>query len=398
MRRAIPIAVCWLLLLAAVPAAAQTVCELSIQFHRDFGYAAGSEIQGAFSMTADGPQDLIRVDYYLDDQLLGSAVGGAEQQGAEAYARVNRLVAETSPEDSPVLFLPFLYGSNAHPDATGTLVGLSSRCDRRHVLRAVYEGVVFAHQTHLERLLKFRDQPHCIRASGGATAECIGEHAPRCDAHVVVCRLLSIDVVPDDRDRGFVPVVSIESLGFGAEQRFQYPRSPCANGNGTARDDASFGSQVGNGQTCGLRHTRRQHQQHGCRLRVRERCDRQRIGEVVAAHEVGRVTDPAEPFDLAGDLRSSLVAVRAGYALHDVVVVERPGHIGGDRLLSANEHYSARAQTLQFVNEGGCHRGADEQQRRSVRSRESRCRERIREVRSSCDNHGVDRSVDERLP
>jgi L-xylulokinase len=37
------------------------------------------------------------------------------------------------------------------------------------VLRAVYEGVVFAHQDHLERLLKFRGRPERIRASGGAT-------------------------------------------------------------------------------------------------------------------------------------------------------------------------------------------------------------------------------------
>ena len=85
------------------------------------------------------------------------------------YERVNQLVAGTQPEDSPVLFLPFLYGSNSHPDATGTLVGLSSRCDRGHVLRAVYEGVVFAHQDHLERLLKSRSRPERIRASGGAT-------------------------------------------------------------------------------------------------------------------------------------------------------------------------------------------------------------------------------------
>lgn len=111
---------------------------------------------------------------WIIGQLLGGAVSGREQQGTEqegvdVYAQVNRLVAETSPKDSPVIFLPFLYGSNSHPDATGTLVGLSSRCDRRHVLRAVYEGVVFAHQTHLERLLRFRDRPHCIRASGGAT-------------------------------------------------------------------------------------------------------------------------------------------------------------------------------------------------------------------------------------
>lgn len=74
MRRALPLAVCLLLLLAAVPAAAgQSDGGLTIEFHRDFGYAAGAEIQGAFSLTVDGPDDLVRVDYYLDDQLLDSA-------------------------------------------------------------------------------------------------------------------------------------------------------------------------------------------------------------------------------------------------------------------------------------------------------------------------------------
>jgi len=73
MRRALPVVAGLLLLLVAVPAAAQTECGLSIEFHRDFGYAAGSEIQGAFSLTADGPENLVRVDYYLDDQLIGSA-------------------------------------------------------------------------------------------------------------------------------------------------------------------------------------------------------------------------------------------------------------------------------------------------------------------------------------
>ncbi len=63
-----------LLLLAALPAVAQQADEtLSLHFKRDFGYSAGGEIQGAFSLTAAGPDDLARVDYYLDDQLLGRA-------------------------------------------------------------------------------------------------------------------------------------------------------------------------------------------------------------------------------------------------------------------------------------------------------------------------------------
>jgi len=62
-----------LILSAATVAAAQSEGGLTITFHRDFGYSAGSEIQGAFSLTAEGPDNLVRVDYYLDDQLLGSA-------------------------------------------------------------------------------------------------------------------------------------------------------------------------------------------------------------------------------------------------------------------------------------------------------------------------------------
>jgi len=62
-----------LILSVATVAAAQSDGDLVMEFHRDFGYSAGGEIQGAFSLTAEGPDDLVRVDYYLDDQLLGSA-------------------------------------------------------------------------------------------------------------------------------------------------------------------------------------------------------------------------------------------------------------------------------------------------------------------------------------
>ncbi|MEI8080045.1 MAG: FGGY-family carbohydrate kinase, partial [bacterium] len=36
------------------------------------------------------------------------------------------------------------------------------------MLRAVYEGVVFSHFTHLKRLLQFRPAPASIRFTGGA--------------------------------------------------------------------------------------------------------------------------------------------------------------------------------------------------------------------------------------
>jgi DNA-directed RNA polymerase subunit RPC12/RpoP len=60
-------------LFAAHPALAQNGEELRLRLNRDFGYASfgGNQIQGTFSMTITGPQDLARVVFYLDDQILG---------------------------------------------------------------------------------------------------------------------------------------------------------------------------------------------------------------------------------------------------------------------------------------------------------------------------------------
>jgi L-xylulokinase len=93
-------------------------------------------------------------------------VAAGERQST--YESVNRWVAESDPARSRLLFFPFLYGSNVAPDAAACLVGLNARHGRGDVARAVYEGVVFGHRTHWDRLLKVRSMPQRIRASGGA--------------------------------------------------------------------------------------------------------------------------------------------------------------------------------------------------------------------------------------
>jgi L-xylulokinase len=92
----------------------------------------------------------------------------AKQRGENVFDLVNRLVDATRPEDSAIVFLPFLYGSNVSPDAKACLLGLNNWHTRGHVLRAIYEGVVFGHLTHVRRLLKYRPMPASIRLTGGA--------------------------------------------------------------------------------------------------------------------------------------------------------------------------------------------------------------------------------------
>jgi len=102
------------------------------------------------------------------EQFLAAEAAAAREQGSSVYDVVNDAVAATGPADAGIIFFPFLYGSNMDPDASACLIGLSDRHTRGHVLRAIYEGVLFGHMTHLERLLKFREMPERIRLSGGA--------------------------------------------------------------------------------------------------------------------------------------------------------------------------------------------------------------------------------------
>jgi L-xylulokinase len=103
-------------------------------------------------------------------EFFGEERKQSEAQGSSVYDLCNKLVASTSPEDAQVIFIPFLYGTNAGADvnAKACFLGLTGWHTRAHVLRAVYEGIVFSHKSHIEKLLPFREMPKAARIAGGA--------------------------------------------------------------------------------------------------------------------------------------------------------------------------------------------------------------------------------------
>ena len=72
------------------------------------------------------------------------------------YDYCGKLVAQTKPDESTILFLPYLFGGPVSLDAKGVLFGLDGRQTRSQVLRAVLEGIIFGHRWHVERLMRFR--------------------------------------------------------------------------------------------------------------------------------------------------------------------------------------------------------------------------------------------------
>ena len=101
--------------------------------------------------------------------LLPEARAEAKQHGRSVYDEMNAWVAGLPADAFVPLFHPFLMGSNVHPNAMGSFIGLNVGHTRAHLVKSVYEGIVFCHKEHLDKLLATRQTPpDCIRLAGGA--------------------------------------------------------------------------------------------------------------------------------------------------------------------------------------------------------------------------------------
>lgn len=119
--------------------------------------------------TEASPTSASNLEWFIEE-FLGQEKGEAASEGRSVYKICNELIEDTHVDESDILFFPYLYGSNSVPHANSCFIGLSSWHKKKHLLRAVYEGIVFGHMYHIERLLKHRDQaPRSCRIAGGVT-------------------------------------------------------------------------------------------------------------------------------------------------------------------------------------------------------------------------------------
>ena len=60
-----------LLLLTIVPAVSAQEGGLTLKLRKDFGYAWAGEIQGTFSLRVSGPENLSRIEFLIDEEVIG---------------------------------------------------------------------------------------------------------------------------------------------------------------------------------------------------------------------------------------------------------------------------------------------------------------------------------------
>jgi len=130
---------------------------------KDLFMATCYSVPGWFLMLEGSPTSAGNLEWFVDRLVREEG-----EAGGAVYQRCDEAVAAIDPADHGLIFLPFLHGTNEKSAAKSSFLGLEARHTRDDMLRAVYEGIVFAHNHHLRRLLQFRDPPECIRMTGGA--------------------------------------------------------------------------------------------------------------------------------------------------------------------------------------------------------------------------------------
>jgi L-xylulokinase len=102
-------------------------------------------------------------------QCCGDERAEAKQRGISVYEVCSEEVASLTPGSANIIFHPFLYGSNVQPTARAGFYGVAGWHTRAHLLRALYEGVVFGHLSHIEKLKAAGGQINAARLAGGGS-------------------------------------------------------------------------------------------------------------------------------------------------------------------------------------------------------------------------------------
>ncbi len=135
--------------------------------NKDFFSTTVYSKPGYWLMLEGSPTSASNLEWFVRE-FLQTEKQLAKASGTSVYDICNDAVRHTQPEDAEIVFVPFLYGSNAGRKAKAVFVGLEGWHKREHMVRAIYEGICFSHRHHIEKILAVQKPPQAVRIAGGA--------------------------------------------------------------------------------------------------------------------------------------------------------------------------------------------------------------------------------------
>lgn len=107
---------------------------------------------------------------WVRDQIATAEAEEARRQGIDPYDYLTELASQVGAGSDGLLFLPLLSGERApywNANARGVYFGLSLSHQKKHMIRAALEGVMFSIQAVATSLERVMGPAKVIRASGG---------------------------------------------------------------------------------------------------------------------------------------------------------------------------------------------------------------------------------------
>lgn len=97
----------------------------------------------------------------------------AKRMGISTHEVCDELVSQVG-VNSSLIFHPFLHGSNVQSNARAGFYGLGGWHTKADMLRAIYEGIVFGHLLHIEKLIESdREYNKPIKLTGGGSRSAV---------------------------------------------------------------------------------------------------------------------------------------------------------------------------------------------------------------------------------
>lgn len=128
-------------------------------------------VPGTFIILDSSPNGVANLEWYLREVVGGILRGfaGVEPDDATVLETCERMIREITPGEDDPFFVPFINGSDVVPHGRAGFIGLNAYHDVRHMVRAVYEGVVLMHLHHVTRLRDYAPLQDAITFTGGAS-------------------------------------------------------------------------------------------------------------------------------------------------------------------------------------------------------------------------------------
>ncbi|MGB5444663.1 MAG: FGGY-family carbohydrate kinase, partial [Psychromonas sp.] len=136
--------------------------------------------------------------------------------GEVNHAANESLVAQLPAAQSSLFFVPFLYGSNMGLGIKSGFYGLQSHHKKGDLIQAIWEGILFCHNVHLQRMRQRFPEAKTLRVTGGTTGSKVWMQ--------MLADLTAMNVeIPNVEETGAFGAALVAMVGAG-----QYPSLDCA--------------------------------------------------------------------------------------------------------------------------------------------------------------------------